>query len=100
MKAQIKAQINKDETLITHDILVRNGFEKLYDVAPCYRKWTSDGRLKVDIDLIAQFNNSREAANVHIDNSDCDTVGHAELSTIEQYNSLMDVFRCTDYLKA
>ena len=89
-----------NETLITEEILVKNGFEKVYQVVPFYRKWTTDGKLKIDIDLVATINNSNEIANVHVDNEVCNTVGHAELSTVEQYNSLMDVFRCTDKMKA
>ena len=98
------------EQLISKDILLSAGFidmtpkwEKEYyknnqniDDYITLRRFTDDvdknpGKtLKLDIDN--GLTNSGRAWHLHIDNCDCETIGSADLNSIEQFNKLMEVF--------
>lgn len=96
-----------NELLITEDILVDNGFEFLehetellskyqkdnygIDYYVMYRLWTDDERpIKLDIDN--GWNNRGTKWSVHVDNDTCETIGYADIDTIEQFNKLMEIF--------
>lgn len=87
------------ETVITHDILLKNGFEKRWKFMPVYIKKTDNPVLKIDLDLIEQLNQAGEVCSVRIANDKDINIGSAYLSTVEQYNSLMDVFRCAEHMR-
>lgn len=96
-----------NELLITEDILVNNGFEFLkhetellskyqkdnygIDHYVMYRLWTNDEHpIKLDIDN--GWTNSGRKWSLHIDNNDCETIGYADIDTLEQFNKLMEIF--------
>lgn len=98
--------------IITKEILYEAGFElqeletNLYkqflkdnpeygEVDPedyvCLRKWTNDDRpLKLDIEN--RTTNRGTQWYLHIDNSDCNTIGSADIDTVWEFNTLMQVF--------
>ena len=45
---------------------------------------------KLDIDN--GWNNRGTKWSVHIDNDACETIGYADIDTIEQFNKLMEIF--------
>lgn len=92
---------------ITEDILIKAGFEYLeletnllakyqketygIDNYKMFRKWTDDlNPIKLDIDN--GFNNRGSAWHLHIDNDRCDSIGCADIDTVEQFNMLMKIF--------
>ena len=96
-----------DNILITEEILKNNGFEyleresnlmkgleeSLYDVKDykVYRKWTDDEH-PIKLDINNGWNNRGTKWSIHIDNEDCETIGCADIDTIEQFNKLMEIF--------
>ena len=81
------------EAQITKEILYRAGFECLdtYTNYIVFRKWTNDSSpLKIEIDN--EENNRKSEWHVHIDNCDCDTIGTADIDTVSEFNTLMQVF--------
>ena len=87
---------------ITSDILEKAGFEdittdferkyymekfNIYYIA--YRMWTTDGKLKLDID---NGPTNDYEWNLHIDNDACESLGNVSISTVEQFNLMMKVF--------
>ena len=93
--------------IITEQILIDNGFEFLehetellskyqkeeygIDDYVMYRLWTEDEHpIKLDVDN--GWTNSGRKWSVHIDNNDCETIGYADIDTIEQFNKLMEIF--------
>jgi hypothetical protein len=96
-----------NELLITEDILKDAGFEYMeqesklceeyqkttYGITDykSYRKWTDDEHpIKLDIDN--GWTNSGRKWSVHIDNNACETIGYADIDTLEQFNKLMEIF--------
>ncbi len=94
-------------TIITEDILVNSGFEYLehetdlltgyqketfgIDNYKVFRIWTNDDNpIKLDIDN--GCNNRGTSWHLHIDNDICETIGTADIDTVEQFNKLMEVF--------
>ena len=94
---------------ITDDILKEAGFEYLEnesnlgkevnklspEVCPpdykVFRKWTNDeSPLKLDIDN--GYNNRGTKWHLHIDNSDCSSIGSADIDNVWEFNTLMQVF--------
>jgi hypothetical protein len=91
---------------ITEQILIDNGFEYLdhetkllsklndtdgIDHYVMYRLWTEDKNpIKIDIDN--GWNNRGTKWSVHIDNDACETIGYADIDTLEQFNKLMEIF--------
>lgn len=92
---------------ITDTILLNAGFEYLeletnllseyektnhgIDNYKIFRKWTDDkSPLKIDIDN--GLNNRGTQWHLHIDNDCCESIGSADIDTIEQFNMLMKVF--------
>lgn len=89
--------------IITKEMLEERGFE---DVSDEYERsfWASilapdvyvcmmihyDG---LSISLNNRSTNSDECWNVHIDNSDSDSIASIELSTTEQFNMLMKIIK-------
>lgn len=56
-----------------------------------FSKWTDDDTpIKIDIDN--GYNNRGTEWHLHIDNNLCETIGCADIDTIEQFNKLMEVF--------
>ena len=57
-----------------------------------YRKWTNDDNpIKLDIDN--GQNNRGTSWHLHIDNSDCQTIGSADIDTVWEFNTLMQIFK-------
>ena len=92
---------------ITNDILSNNGFEYLDKQSELLRKYqkeqygienysvfrlctNDDYPLKLDIDN--GWNNRGTKWSLHIDNDVCETIGYADIDTIEQFNKLMEIF--------
>jgi len=82
---------------VTHDY--EKQFHKEYDGLDDYvtlRRWTDDTDknpekvLKLDIDN--GLTNNGAKWNLHIDNNVCSTVGSADIDTVWQFNTLMQVF--------
>ena len=98
---------------ITEDILIDAGFEYLEIESNCgrdinstdpelfsptyaiFRKWTNDkdssNVLKLDIDN--RYNNRGTGWHLHIDNDACETIGSADIDTVWEFNTLMQVFK-------
>lgn len=98
---------------ITPEILLEAGFEYLEDesklgieankmspevCSPDYkvfRKWTEDKDpskvIKLDIDN--GYNNRGTGWHLHIDNNVCETIGCADIDTVWEFNTLMQVFK-------
>lgn len=92
---------------ITEDILINAGFEFLkhetellaeyektnhgIDNYKTFRKWTDD-ELPIKLDIENGYNNSGRKWHLHIDNDHCETIGCADIDTVEQFNKLMEVF--------
>lgn len=97
------------EILITVDILEKAGFsrtdtswekehfEKEYYVKDysSWMYWTTsyDGKNAIKLDLQKGITNNGAEWNVHIDNNVCNSIGSADISTVEQFNLLMEVFK-------
>ena len=92
---------------ISEDVLINAGFEYLelesnllseyqketygIDNYKMLRKWTNDDYpIKLDIDN--GYNNRGTSWHLHIDNNTCETIGSADIDTIEQFNMLMEIF--------
>lgn len=95
---------------LSKDILLSAGFEDItneweskyhketygLDDYVSLRRWTNDydknpGKvLKLDIDN--GLTNSGRSWHLHIDNCDCESIGSADIDTIEQFNLLMAIF--------
>lgn len=101
-----KAEMDK-HCNIREDILISAGFEylekesnickdyqnELYgrDNYKVFRKWTNDSSpLKLDIDN--GVNNRGTGWHLHIDNDHCESIGSADIDTVWQFNTLMQVF--------
>lgn len=92
---------------LTEDILINAGFEFLehetellaeyektnhgIDDYKMFRKWTDD-ELPIKLDIENGYNNSGRKWHLHIDNNTCETIGCADIDTVEQFNKLMEVF--------
>ena len=98
---------------ITEDILIDAGFEYLEIESNCgrdinstdpelfsptyaiFRKWAngkdSSNVLKLDIDN--GHNNRGTGWRLHIDNGMCETIGSADIDTVWEFNTLMQVFK-------
>jgi len=98
---------------ITPEILLEAGFEYLEDesklgieankmspevCSPNYkvfRKWTEDKNpskvIKLDIDN--GYNNRGTGWHLHIDNNACETIGCADIDTVWEFNTLMQIFK-------
>ena len=96
-----------NEVLITKEILENAGFEYMeqesklcaeyekntYGITDfnSYRLWTEDEHpIKLDIDN--GWNNRGTKWSLHIDNDACETIGYADIDTLEQFNKLMEIF--------
>lgn len=103
-----QASVDK-KLIITEQILKDNGFEevtmsemKQYHLDTYgqtnyseWRLWTTDNIndehcLKLDIDN--GFNNRGTNWHLHIDNNVCSTIGSADINTVWEFNTLMEVF--------
>lgn len=96
---------------ITDDILKKAGFEFLENESnlgreahkqnfelcsedySVYRKWTKDKPFPIKLDIDNGPNNRGTKWHLHIDNSDCETIGCADISTVWEFNTLMQVFK-------
>lgn len=58
-----------------------------------YCKWTEDKPFPIKLDIDNGPNNRGTKWHIHIDNSDCETIGCADISTIWEFNTLMQVFK-------
>ena len=56
-----------------------------------FSKWTDDD-IPIKIDIDNGYNNRGTEWHLHIDNNLCETIGCADINTIEQFNKLMEVF--------
>ena len=96
-----------NKLLITEEFLINAGFEYMeqesklceeyqkttYGITDykSYRKWTNDKHpIKLDIDN--GWTNSDRKWSVHVDNDACETIGYADIDTLEQFNKLMEIF--------
>ena len=98
--------MKKTMKMITADVLKKAGFEYLekesdllkeceenYGICnfKIFKKWTDDANpIKLEIDN--GFNNRGTAWHLHIDNDLCQTIGSADIDTIDQFNKLMEIF--------
>ena len=94
-------------TIITEDILVNSGFtysipqssllakyqKENYgiDNYKMFSKWTDD-EIPIKLDIDNGWNNRGTFWHLHIDNDVCETIGTADIDTVEQFNKLMEVF--------
>jgi hypothetical protein len=96
---------------ITDDILKEAGFEFLenesnlgreanklnFEVCSAdykvFRKWTDDKPFPIKLDIDNGPNNRGTSWHLHIDNNSCETIGCADISTIWEFNTLMQVFK-------
>ena len=96
---------------ITDDILKEAGFEYLENESnlgreahnqnfelcsedySVYRKWTEDKPFPIKLDIDNGQNNRGTKWHLHIDNSDCETIGCADINTVWEFNTLMQVFK-------
>ena len=100
--------MNDKQKLITEDMLVSSGFEYLEreseamkvlystsDMDSNYKYfsfWTSDKHpLKLDIDN--GYTNRGTKWHLHIDNEVCNTIGSADIDTVWEFNTLMEIFK-------
>lgn len=86
---------------ITKDILLLNGFEE-HPYPSCLHapaSYSIDTGDAPSMHIIIEdwsdnrYTNSGEGWVVHVDNNRYEKIGYAELSTIEQFNKFMEVFR-------
>jgi len=96
-----------EEKIITEELLLKFGFElnetetklcKGYYLEKCgikdyktFRKWTND-KYPIKLDIDNGWTNSGRRWSLHIDNSDCETIGYADVDYVWQFNKLMEVF--------
>ena len=97
--------------MITADVLKKAGFECIiyqethvmskimkdeYGIEDFmeFRRWTSDVDKKspIKLDIDNGCNNSGRKWHLHIDNDHCETIGCADIDTVEQFNKLMEIF--------
>ncbi len=57
-----------------------------------YRKWTINDKNPIKLDIDNGQNNRGTSWHLHIDNSSCETIGCADISTVWEFNTLMQVF--------
>lgn len=103
-----KAKEDK-QTFITEEILLNAGFKYLEKESELiqeanklnpelgrndyksYRIWTNENNpIKLDIDN--DYNNRGTNWHLHIDNDACETIGSADINTVWEFNTLMEVF--------
>ena len=98
------------ENIITEDLLIKAGFSKndnLSNLLAEYQlnnygiddfkhfcRWTDDvdSQSPIKIDIDNGYNNRGSIWHLHIDNNDCETIGSADISTIDQFNKIMEIF--------
>ena len=95
--------------LITEELLEKNGFERtdteemrnlmktdfFIDDYSSWRRYTDDvdhENYYLKLDFQKGFTNNGATWNLHIDNDSCQTIGSADISTVHQFNLMMDVF--------
>lgn len=104
-----KSEMDKNRH-ITPEILIDAGFEFLENESnlgreayktncelccedySVYRKLTDDN-IPIKLDIDNGQNNRGTKWHLHIDNSDCETIGCADIDTIWEFNTLMQVFK-------
>jgi len=105
-----KSEMDKNR-YITKEILEKVGFEFLENESnlcreaykenfelccedySVYRKWTEDKPFPIKLDIDNGQNNRGTKWHLHIDNSDCETIGCADINTVWEFNTLMQVFK-------
>lgn len=96
---------------ITDDILKEAGFEYLENESNIgreanklnseicsqnykeFRKWTNDTPFPIKLDIDNGQNNRGTRWHLHIDNDACETIGCADINTVWEFNTLMQVFK-------
>jgi len=85
---------------ITEDILKSAGFEYLETESnlgskdyKVFRKWTDDKPYPIKLDIDNGQNNRGTNWHLHIDNNSCETIGCADIDTVWEFNTLMQVFK-------
>lgn len=104
-----KAEMDKNRN-ITPEFLIDAGFEFLEDESnlgraahkenfelccedySVYRKWTND-KVPIKLDIDNGPNNRGTKWHLHIDNDACETIGCADINTIWEFNTLMEIFK-------
>ena len=71
----------------------KQNFELCSEDYSVYRKWTDDKPFPIKLDIDNGPNNRGTKWHLHIDNSDCETIGCADISTVWEFNTLMQVFK-------
>ena len=71
----------------------KQNFELCSEDYSVYRKWTDDKPFPIKLDIDNGPNNRGAKWHLHIDNSDCETIGCADISTVWEFNTLMQVFK-------
>lgn len=76
---------------VTEEMLEKIGFKKedSFIVYPFWRYWDKDYRYKLEVDC--GFCNSDRKWNLHIDNSDCNTIGSGEFTYLHELQNLTRV---------
>lgn len=102
-----------DEIRITQDILLNNGFKEvfkeekyqkaykeLYDIDKFFicELWTDD-ESPIKIDMTFKVTNNGADWNMHLDNEDCETIGSADITYVDQFNKMMEIFDSSYRLK-
>lgn len=104
-----KSELDKNR-YITKEILEEAGFEYLLKESnlgreahkencelccedySVYRKWTKD-KVPIKLDIDNGPNNRGTKWYLHIDNDACETIGCADIDTVWEFNTLMQVFK-------
>lgn len=72
---------------VTAELLKKSGFEEDFALVPFYRHWDKDRKYRLNIDL--HFGNTEKKWHVHIDNSNCCTIGSGEFTYVHELQNLV-----------
>ena len=95
-----------ERILITEDILLKNGFiyfltkdsekeayEEIWglDEFKMYTICTNEENF-IKIDMMYKCTNNGAEWHMHLDNDNCESIGSADISYIDQFNKMMEIF--------
>ena len=94
-----------ERILITEDILLKNGFtpflnlenkilyEEIWelDELKMYKISTNEENF-ININMLYKCTNNGAEWHMHLDNDNCESIGSADISYIDQFNKMMEIF--------